>query len=46
MLSHAIGDICLVGPKGCGKSLIIDKFASLLNYPIEYFVIHYGKILH
>jgi MoxR-like ATPase len=40
MLSHAIGDICLVGPKGCGKSLIIDQFASLLNYPIEYFVLY------
>ncbi|CAF3396834.1 unnamed protein product [Rotaria sp. Silwood1] len=40
MLSHAIGDICLVGPKGCGKSLIIDHFASLLNYPIEYFVLY------
>ena len=40
MLSHAIGDLCLVGPKGCGKSLIIDKFASLLNYPIEYFVLY------
>jgi MoxR-like ATPase len=40
MLSHAIGDICLVGPKGCGKSLMIDKFASLLNYPIEYFVLY------
>ncbi|CAF3738770.1 unnamed protein product [Rotaria sordida] len=40
ILSHAIGDICLVGPKGCGKSLIIDQFASLLNYPIEYFVLY------
>jgi len=40
MLSHTIGDICLVGPKGCGKSLIIDQFASLLNYPIEYFVLY------
>ncbi|CAF3863180.1 unnamed protein product [Adineta steineri] len=40
MLSHAIGDICLIGPKGCGKSLIIDQFASLLNYPIEYFVLY------
>ncbi|CAM4751562.1 unnamed protein product [Rotaria magnacalcarata] len=40
MLSHAIGDMCLIGPKGCGKSLIIDQFASLLNYPIEYFVLY------
>lgn len=40
ILSHAIGDLCLVGPKGCGKSLIIDQFASLLNYPIEYFVLY------
>lgn len=40
LLSHAIGDICLVGPKGCGKSLIIDQFASLLNYPMEYFVLY------
>lgn len=40
ILSHSIGDLCLIGPKGCGKSLIIDQFASLLNYPIEHFVLY------
>ncbi|CAF0785254.1 unnamed protein product [Adineta ricciae] len=40
ILSHSSGDICLVGPKGCGKSLMVDHFASVLNYPVEYFVLY------
>ncbi|CAF1089222.1 unnamed protein product, partial [Didymodactylos carnosus] len=40
ILSHAVGDICLVGSKGCGKSLLTENFASLLNYSIEHFVLY------
>jgi hypothetical protein len=33
MQSHTLGyDICLVGVKGCGKSIIADYFAQSLGY--------------
>jgi von Willebrand factor A domain-containing protein 8 len=33
MQSHALGyDICLVGTKGCGKSVLADHFANTLRY--------------
>jgi von Willebrand factor A domain-containing protein 8 len=33
MQSHALGsDICLVGTKGCGKSVLADHFAQSLGY--------------
>uniref|UniRef100_A0A915HU87 ATPase dynein-related AAA domain-containing protein n=1 Tax=Romanomermis culicivorax TaxID=13658 RepID=A0A915HU87_ROMCU len=34
LLSHSSHDFCLVGPKGCGKSSIANRFASLLGYKI------------
>lgn len=33
--THAVHDFCLIGNKGSGKSVLIRKFASILNYPIE-----------
>ncbi|CAG0920479.1 unnamed protein product [Notodromas monacha] len=33
--SHSVHDICLVGPKGCGKTAIIHEFARRLGYEIE-----------
>lgn len=35
MQSHSAKDFCLIGPKGCGKSLLIRKFAQMLGYEIE-----------
>ena len=33
MQSHSLGyDICLVGTKGCGKSVLVDHFANTLRY--------------
>uniref|UniRef100_A0A3Q4HWX0 von Willebrand factor A domain-containing protein 8 n=1 Tax=Neolamprologus brichardi TaxID=32507 RepID=A0A3Q4HWX0_NEOBR len=33
--SHMVKDICLIGPKGCGKSVIAREFAEMLGYSME-----------
>jgi MoxR-like ATPase len=33
--AHSSGDICLVGGKGVGKSVVLDYFAWLLGYSVE-----------
>ena len=33
-------DLCLVGPKGCGKSATVAKLADLLSYQIEPIVLY------
>ncbi|KAM8786530.1 von Willebrand factor A domain-containing protein 8 [Rhynchonycteris naso] len=35
MLSHMVKDICLIGGKGCGKTVIAKHFADTLGYNIE-----------
>ncbi|XP_067265112.1 von Willebrand factor A domain-containing protein 8 isoform X1 [Chanodichthys erythropterus] len=35
MQSHLVKDICLIGAKGCGKSMIAREFAEMLGYSIE-----------
>uniref|UniRef100_A0A0K2VIZ0 Sulfhydryl oxidase n=1 Tax=Lepeophtheirus salmonis TaxID=72036 RepID=A0A0K2VIZ0_LEPSM len=35
MTSHSVGDFCIIGPKGCGKSLLVKRFADLLHYDVE-----------
>ncbi|XP_045483883.1 von Willebrand factor A domain-containing protein 8 [Pieris rapae] len=40
LLSHSAGDFCVIGPKGCGKSLLISQLASLLGYTIEPIVLY------
>ncbi|CAG9561698.1 unnamed protein product [Danaus chrysippus] len=40
LLSHAVGDFCIVGPKGCGKSLLVEQLAGLLGYTIEPIVLY------
>ncbi|XP_062958245.1 von Willebrand factor A domain-containing protein 8 isoform X3 [Cynocephalus volans] len=35
MQSHMVKDICLVGGKGCGKTVITKNFAETLGYNIE-----------
>uniref|UniRef100_A0A8C4IV27 von Willebrand factor A domain-containing protein 8 n=1 Tax=Dicentrarchus labrax TaxID=13489 RepID=A0A8C4IV27_DICLA len=35
MQSHMAKDICLIGTKGCGKSVIAREFAEMLGYSIE-----------
>ncbi|XP_034021432.1 von Willebrand factor A domain-containing protein 8-like [Thalassophryne amazonica] len=33
--SHMVHDLCLIGAKGCGKSVIAREFAEMLGYSIE-----------
>ncbi|KAI8437077.1 hypothetical protein MSG28_010437 [Choristoneura fumiferana] len=40
LLSHSVGDFCIVGPKGCGKSLLVSQLSSLLGYTIEPIVLY------
>ncbi|XP_030642749.1 von Willebrand factor A domain-containing protein 8 [Chanos chanos] len=35
MQSHLVKDICLIGAKGCGKSVIAKEFAEMLGYTVE-----------
>ncbi|XP_070607481.1 von Willebrand factor A domain-containing protein 8 isoform X1 [Erythrolamprus reginae] len=35
MQSHMVKDICLIGQKGCGKTVVAKAFAALLGYNIE-----------
>ncbi|KAM3607170.1 uncharacterized protein V6R79_002729 [Siganus canaliculatus] len=35
MQSHTAKDLCLIGAKGCGKSVIAREFAEMLGYSIE-----------
>ncbi|XP_041484897.1 von Willebrand factor A domain-containing protein 8-like isoform X2 [Lytechinus variegatus] len=35
VMSHSVGDFCLVGPKGCGKSVLAREFAEKLGYNSE-----------
>jgi len=35
VLSHSLGDICLVGPRGCGKTAVVRQLSDLLGYQTE-----------
>ncbi|CAN9498551.1 unnamed protein product [Ophioblennius macclurei] len=35
MQSHMVKDVCLIGAKGCGKSVIAKEFAEMLGYSVE-----------
>ncbi|XP_058040478.1 von Willebrand factor A domain-containing protein 8 isoform X3 [Ahaetulla prasina] len=35
MQCHLVKDICLIGQKGCGKTVVAKAFAALLGYDIE-----------
>ncbi|XP_036613372.1 von Willebrand factor A domain-containing protein 8 [Trichosurus vulpecula] len=35
MQSHMVKDMCLIGGKGCGKTVIAKEFADALGYDIE-----------
>ncbi|XP_038049927.1 von Willebrand factor A domain-containing protein 8-like [Patiria miniata] len=35
LLSHSVQDFCIIGPKGCGKSVLTRKFADIMGYKME-----------
>lgn len=35
VLSHSVGDVCLVGPRGCGKTALVKQLTDLLGYRTE-----------
>lgn len=34
-LSHSVHDICIIGPRGCGKSVAVERLAQILGYELE-----------
>lgn len=38
--SLAVGDVCLIGPRGSGKSMLINQIAKLLTQSIEPMVLY------
>ena len=34
--AHSVGDFCLIGEKGCGKSTLVHEFADRLGYIVEH----------
>ncbi|CAL7944841.1 unnamed protein product [Xylocopa violacea] len=38
--SHIVSDFCLIGPKGCGKSITVQTLANLLGYEVEPVVLY------
>lgn len=38
--SNTVGDFCLVGPKGCGKSILVAKMAEILGKECESIVLY------
>ena len=33
--SHSVADMCIIGPRGCGKSAVVAKMAHMLGYQTE-----------
>ncbi|KAK3095149.1 hypothetical protein FSP39_010820 [Pinctada imbricata] len=40
MQSHLAHDFCIVGPRGCGKSLLVNRMAQLLGYEVEQIMLY------
>ena len=38
--THLVSDLCLIGPKGCGKSTTVQTLADLTGYQIEPVVLY------
>lgn len=38
--THAVGDFCLIGPRGCGKTAIVQELSKVLNHPLENLVLY------
>lgn len=43
--SHLVSDFCLIGSKGCGKSITVQTLANLLGYEVEPVVLYQASII-
>ncbi|ETE57470.1 hypothetical protein L345_16814, partial [Ophiophagus hannah] len=43
MQSHMVKDLCLIGQKGCGKTVVAKAFAALLGYNIEPIMLYQAR---
>lgn len=43
--SHLVSDFCLIGPKGCGKSITVQTLANLLGYEVEPVVLYQASTI-
>lgn len=42
--THLVSDLCLIGPKGCGKSTTVQTLADLTGYQIEPVVLYQASV--
>lgn len=35
LLSHSVHDFCIIGPRGCGKTILVEKLGQILGYEVE-----------
>nr|XP_056718077.1 von Willebrand factor A domain-containing protein 8 [Euleptes europaea] len=40
MMSHMVKDVCLIGGKGCGKTVVAKEFSAALGYSVESFMLY------
>lgn len=43
--THLVSDLCLIGPKGCGKSTTVQTLAELIGYQVEPIVLYQASVI-
>lgn len=43
--THVVSDFCLIGPKGCGKSITVQTLANLMGYQVEPVVLYQASFI-
>lgn len=46
MLSQSNFDMCLIGPKGCGKSITVQRLSELLSYEVEPIILYQVSVFN
>lgn len=45
-LSHSASDMCIIGPRGCGKTAIVNRFATTFNYEVETISLYQVRLIY